>query len=193
MTNDDPIIRFKELLAQAEELGIELPNAAAFATAGKDLQPTVRILLLKDVDDRGFVFYTNMQSRKAVQISENPRASVCSWWPKLRQQVRVEGLLEVVSDAQADANFATRPRGSQIAAWASNQSSEISSRAELMSVVAAFTAKYKQQPVPRPPHWTGYRLAPERIDFWMEQPDRLHERCVYTRERDGWKVALLAP
>jgi pyridoxamine 5'-phosphate oxidase len=128
-----------------------------------------------------------------VQISENPRASVCFWWPKLRQQVRVEGLLEVVSDAQADAYFATRPRGSQIAAWASNQSSEISSRAELMSVVAAFTAKYKEQPVPRPPHWTGYRLAPERIEFWMEQPDRLHERRVYTRERDGWKVALLAP
>jgi pyridoxamine 5'-phosphate oxidase len=193
MTTDDPIIRFRQLLAQAEELGIELPNAAAFATAGKDLQPTVRILLLKDVDDRGFVFYTNMQSRKAVQISENPRASVCFWWPKLRQQVRVEGLLEVVSDAQADAYFATRPRGSQIAAWASNQSSEISSRAELMSVVAAFTAKYKEQPVPRPPHWTGYRLAPERIEFWMEQPDRLHERRVYTRERDGWKVALLAP
>jgi pyridoxamine 5'-phosphate oxidase len=193
MRTDDPIIRFRQLLAQAEELGIELPNAAAFATAGKDLQPTVRILLLKDVDDRGFVFYTNMQSRKAVQISENPRASVCFWWPKLRQQVRVEGLLEVVSDAQADAYFATRPRGSQIAAWASNQSSEISSRAELMSVVAAFTAKYKEQPVPRPPHWTGYRLAPERIEFWMEQPDRLHERRVYTRERGGWKVALLAP
>jgi pyridoxamine 5'-phosphate oxidase len=193
MRTDDPIIRFRQLLAQAEELGIELPNAAAFATAGKDLQPTVRILLLKDVDDRGFVFYTNMQSRKAVQISENPRASVCFWWPKLRQQVRVEGLLEVVSDAQADAYFATRPRGSQIAAWASNQSSEISSRAELMSVVAAFTAKYKEQPVPRPPHWTGYRLAPERIEFWMEQPDRLHERRVYTREHDGWKVALLAP
>ena len=193
MTTDDPIIRFRQLLAQAEELGIELPNAAAFATAGKDLQPTVRILLLKDVDDRGFVFYTNMQSRKAVQISENPRASVCFWWPQLQQQVRVEGRLESVDDAEADAYFSTRPRGSQIAAWASNQSSEILSRAELMSAVAALTEKYNEQPVPRPPHWSGYRLAPERIEFWMEQPDRLHERWVYTRERDGWKVALLAP
>jgi pyridoxamine 5'-phosphate oxidase len=193
MTTDDPIIRFRELLAQAEALGIQLPNAAAFATAGKDLQPTVRMLLLKDVDDRGFVFYTNMQSRKAVQISENPRASVCFWWPQLQQQVRVEGRLESVDDAEADAYFSTRPRGSQIAAWASNQSSEILSRAELMSAVAALTEKYNEQPVPRPPHWSGYRLAPERIEFWMEQPDRLHERWVYTRERDGWKVALLAP
>jgi pyridoxamine 5'-phosphate oxidase len=193
MTTDDPIIRFREMLAQAEELGIQLPNAAAFATAGKDLQPTVRMLLLKEVDDRGFLFYTNMQSRKAVQISENPRASICFWWPQLGQQVRVEGRLESVSDAQADAYFSTRPRGSQIAAWASNQSSEISSRAELLSAVAALTKKYNEQPVPRPPHWSGYRLAPERIEFWMEQPDRLHERWVYTRERDGWKVALLAP
>jgi pyridoxamine 5'-phosphate oxidase len=193
MTTDDPIIRFRDLLAQAEELGIQLPNAAAFATAGKDLQPTVRMLLLKEVDDRGFVFYTNMQSRKAVQISENPRASICFWWRQLQQQVRVEGRLESVSDAEADAYFSTRPRGSQIAAWASNQSSEISSRAELMSAVAALTEKYNEQPVPRPPHWSGYRLAPERIEFWIEQPDRLHERWVYTRERDGWKVALLAP
>jgi pyridoxamine 5'-phosphate oxidase len=193
MPNDDPIIRFKELLAQAEALGIQLPNAFAFATAGNDLQPTVRMLLLKEVDDRGFVFYTNKQSRKAVQINENPRASVCFWWPQLQRQVRVEGRLETVSDAEADAYFATRPRGSQIAAWASNQSREISSRDELMSAVAALTAKYKDQPVPRPPHWSGYRLVPERIEFWADRPDRLHERWVYMRERDGWRVALLAP
>ena len=193
MTNDDPIIRFRDLLAQAEALGIQLPNAAAFATAGKDLQPTVRMLLLKEVDDRGFVFYTNKQSRKAVQINENPRASVCFWWPQLQQQVRVEGRLESVSDAETDAYFATRARGSQIAAWASNQSSEISSREKLMTAVAALTAKYNEQPIPRPPHWSGYRLAPERIEFWTERPDRLHERYLYTREGDGWKVALLAP
>src|SRR5512134_2443946 len=138
MTNDDPINRFKELLAQAESLGIQLHNAFAFATAGKDLQPTVRMLLLKEVDDRGFVFYTNKQSRKARQINENPRASICFWWPQLQQQVRVEGRLESVSDAEADAYFATRPRGSQIAAWASNQSREISTREELMAAVAAF-------------------------------------------------------
>jgi pyridoxamine 5'-phosphate oxidase len=193
MTNDDPINRFKELLAQAEGLGIQLHNAFAFATAGKDRQPTVRMLLLKEVDDRGFVFYTNRQSRKARQINENPRASICFWWPQLQQQVRVEGRLESVSDAEADAYFATRPRGSQIAAWASNQSREISSRDELMAAVAALSAKYKDQPVPRPPHWSGYRLVPERIEFWADRPDRLHERWVYTWEGDGWKVVLLAP
>jgi pyridoxamine 5'-phosphate oxidase len=191
MTNDDPINRFKELLAQAEALGIELHNA--FATAGKDLQPTVRMLLLKEVDDRGFVFYTNRESRKALQINQNPRASICFWWPQLQRQVRVEGRLESVSDAEADAYFATRPRGSQIAAWASNQSRELSSRDELMATVAAFAAKYRDQPVPRPPHWSGYRLVPERIEFWADRPDRLHERWVYTWEGDGWKVVLLAP
>lgn len=193
MTNDDPIIRFRKLLAQAEALGIQLHNAFALATAGKDLQPTVRMLLLKDVDDRGFVFYTNTQSRKASQINENPRASICFWWPQLQQQVRVEGRLESVSAAEADAYFATRPRGSQIAAWASNQSREISSRDELMAAVAALSAKYKEQPVPRPLHWSGYRLVPERIEFWADRPDRLHERWVYTWEGDGWKVVLLAP
>lgn len=193
MTNDDPIHRFKELLAQAEALGIQLHNAFAFATAGSDLRPTVRMLLLKEVDDRGFVFYTNKESRKAKQIDENPRASICFWWPQLRQQVRVEGRLESVSDADADAYFATRPRGSQIAAWASNQSREISTREELMAAVAAFAAKFKDQPVPRPPYWSGYRLGPERVEFWIDRPDRLHERFVYTLTDGGWKVSLLAP
>ena len=193
MTSEEPIIRFRELLARAEGAGIPLPNAAAFATAGKDLQPTVRMLLLKEVDDRGFVFYTNKRSPKSVQINENRRASICFWWPQLQQQVRVEGRLESVGDAEADAYFATRPRGSQIAAWASNQSRELSSRDELMSAVDAYTAKYKDQPVPRPPHWSGYRLVPERMEFWADRPDRLHERWLYTWEGDGWKVVLLAP
>jgi pyridoxamine 5'-phosphate oxidase len=193
MTNDDPIIRFRKLLARAEALGIQLANAAALATTGKDLGPAVRMILLKEVDDRGFVFYTNTESRKAAQIRENPLAALCFWWRRLRQQVRVEGRLEPVSDADADAYFATRPRGSQIAAWASNQSRELSSRDELMAAVAALAAKYQDRPVPRPPHWSGYRLVPERIEYWAERPDRLHERYLYTRGRDGWKVALLAP
>jgi pyridoxamine 5'-phosphate oxidase len=191
--NNDPIVRFKELLAKAEQLGIRPYNAAAFATTGKDLQPAVRMLLLKDVDDRGLVFYTNLQSRKARDLSDNPRASACFWWPELQQQVRIEGRVELVSDQEADEYFAGRPRGSQIGAWASNQSTELSTRSELLAAVASLTAKYGEQAVPRPPHWSGYRLVPDRIEFWKEQPDRLHERDVYTRQANGWKITLLAP
>lgn len=192
MTND-PISRFKELLAQAEQSGLSPHNAAALATAGKDLEPTVRMVLLKDVDDRGFVFYTNLESRKARQLADNPRASLCFWWPKLKRQVRIEGGIELVSNQEADEYFASRPRGSQIGAWASHQSSELSSREELLAAVALLTEKYKDRAVPRPPRWSGYRLAPERIEFWKEQPDRLHERELYIRQPVGWKITLLAP
>jgi pyridoxamine 5'-phosphate oxidase len=192
MTND-PIARFKELLAQAEQSGLSPHNAAALATAGKDPEPTVRMVLLKDVDDRGFVFYTNLESRKARQLAENPRASLCFWWPQLKRQVRVEGVIQLASDREADEYFASRPRGSQIGAWASHQSSELSSREELLAAVALLTEKYKDRAIPRPPRWSGYRLAPERIEFWKEQPDRLHERELYIRQPVGWKITLLAP
>lgn len=191
--SNDPIARFKELLAQAEQLGVELYNAGALATAGNDRQPTARMVLLKDVDRAGFVFYTNLQSRKAGQLSDNPRASLCFWWAQLKRQVRIEGRVELVSDREADEYFAGRPRGSQIGAWASQQSSELASREELMTAVALLAAKYQDQPLPRPPHWSGYRLVPDRVEFWKEQPDRLHERELYTREGDGWKITLLAP
>jgi pyridoxamine 5'-phosphate oxidase len=151
------------------------------------------MLLLKDVDERGFVFYTNLQSRKGRQLNDNPRASACFWWEQLKRQVRIEGAVEIVSDREADEYFATRPRGSQIAAWASHQSTTIASRDELMAAVASLTARYRNQVVPRPPHWSGYRLVPERIEFWREQPDRLHERELYTRHKNGWKVTFLAP
>lgn len=191
--NSDPILRFRELLAQAAQLGIVPYNAAAFATTGKDLQPTVRMLLLKDVDDRGLVFYTNLESRKGRQMNDNPRASACFWWPQLRQQVRFEGAVELVSERQSDEYFASRPRGSQIGAWASRQSSELSSREELIAAAESFAAKYKDQTVPRPPYWSGFRLLAERIEFWREQPDRLHDRELYTRQADGWIIRLLAP
>ncbi|HET9880904.1 MAG TPA: pyridoxamine 5'-phosphate oxidase [Candidatus Binatia bacterium] len=191
--NSDPILRFRELLAQAAQLGIVPYNAAAFATTGKDLQPTVRMLLLKDVDDRGLVFYTNLESRKGRQMDGNPRASACFWWPQLRQQVRFEGAVELVSERESDEYFASRPRGSQIGAWASRQSSELSSREELIAAAESFAAKYKDQTVPRPPYWSGYRLLVERIEFWREQPERLHDRELYTRQADGWIIRLLAP
>jgi pyridoxamine 5'-phosphate oxidase len=191
--NTEPIVRFRELLAQAEQLDIQSHNAFALATTGKDLQPTVRMVLLKDVDERGLVFYTNLQSRKGRQLTENARASACFWWPQLQRQVRIEGGVERVNDQEADKYFASRPRGSQIAAWASNQSSELSSRDMLLGAAASLTAKYKGQAIPRPPYWSGYRLVPERFEFWKEHADRLHEREVYTRQASGWKISLLAP
>ena len=191
--NHDPIVRFKELLTQAEQLGIQLYNAAALATAGNDRQPTARMVLLKDVDERGLVFYTNLDSRKARQLSDNPLAAACFWWAQLKRQVRIEGRVELVSDREADEYFASRPHGSQIGAWASRQSSLLSSRDELLAAVAALTAKHEGQTLPRPPYWSGYRLVPERIEFWQEQPERLHERELYTRQADGWKITLLAP
>jgi len=191
--SDNPIQRFKELLAQAEKLGIELHNAFALATAGIELDTTVRMVLLKEIDARGLVFYTNLQSLKANQMTENPRASACFWWPQLKRQVRFEGRVELVSDQEADEYFASRPRGSQIGAWASPQSRELTSRQQLLDAVAAITEKFKDRPVPRPPYWSGYRLVPERIEYWKEQPNRLHEREVYTRQTDGWKFTLLAP
>ena len=191
--SDNPIQRFRELLAQAEKLGIELHNAFALATAGIELDTTVRMVLLKEIDARGLVFYTNLQSLKANQMTENPRASACFWWPQLKRQVRFEGRVELVSDQEADEYFASRPRGSQIGAWASPQSRELTSRQELLDAVEAMTEKFKDQPVPRPPYWSGYRLVPERIEYWKEQPNRLHEREVYTRQTDGWKFTLLAP
>jgi pyridoxamine 5'-phosphate oxidase len=189
----DPIARFKELLVQAEQLGIQPHNAAALATAGDDRQAAVRMVLLKDVDDAGFVFYTNLESRKAHQLAESPHASLCFWWAQLKRQVRVEGRTELVSDSEADQYFATRPRGSQIGAWVSHQSSEITSRDDLVDAAQQLAAKYDGQPVPRPPFWSGYRLVPQRLEFWKEQPDRLHDRELYTRQADGWKLTLLAP
>ncbi len=191
--SNDPIARFKELLAQAGQLGVEPHNAGALATAGNDRQPTARMGLLKDVDGAGCVFYTNLQSPKARQLTDNPRASLCFWWAQLKRQVRIDGRIELVSDREANEYFASRPRGSQIGAWASQQSSELASREELMTAVATLTAKYQGQSLPRPPNWSGYRLVPDRIEFWKDQPDRLHERELYTREGSGWKVTLLAP
>jgi pyridoxamine 5'-phosphate oxidase len=190
---NDPIARFKELLSEAERLGITPFNAFALATTGKDLQLSVRMLLLKEADERGFVFYTNLQSRKGLQLDENPRAAACFWWAQLKRQVRIEGRVEVVSGQEADAYFASRPRGSQIGAWASRQSNTLASRDELMATVASLNVQYRDRTVPRPPYWSGYRLVPERIEFWKEQPDRLHERELYTRDGSGWKITLLAP
>jgi pyridoxamine 5'-phosphate oxidase len=193
---DDPIVRFQALLDRATRLPREqLPEPTAFALGTVDQagHPSVRIVLLKDVDARGFVFYTNFESRKGREIMATRRAAMCFHWQLLEEQVRIEGRAEPVSDADADAYFASRARGSQIGAWASIQSRPMQSASDLDARVAEMEQKFAGGPVPRPPNWSGFRVAPERIEFWKNMPSRLHVRHLYTRVGDGWRVELLYP
>lgn len=193
---DDPIARFQLLFERARRLPREqLPEPTAFALGTVDAtgQPSVRILLLKDVDERGFVFYTNVESRKGRDLLDSPRAAMCFHWQLLEEQVRVEGRAEPVSDDEADAYFASRARGSQIGAWASIQSRPMQSASDLDARVAEMEKRFAGGPVPRPPHWSGFRVVPERIEFWKNMPSRLHVRNLYVRSGDGWTVQLLYP
>jgi pyridoxamine 5'-phosphate oxidase len=192
----DPIALFQQYLAEAKALPREQvpePTAFALATVSANGQPSVRILLLKDVDKRGFTFYTNLESRKGRELSENRHAAMNFHWPQLERQVRIEGRVSRVSDAEADAYFATRPRGSQIGAWASRQSRSIERPGDLDVRVAEFEKKFEGQDVPRPPHWSGFRLEALSIEFWKGKPSRLHDRQLYVKEGDGWKIQTLYP
>lgn len=193
---DDPIARFQLLFERARRLPREqLPEPTAFALGTVDAtgQPSVRILLLKDVDERGFVFYTNVESRKGRDLLDSPRAAMCFHWQLLEEQVRVEGRAEPVSDDEADAYFASRARGSQIGAWASIQSRPMQSASDLDARVAEMEKRFAGGPVPRPPNWSGFRVVPERIEFWKNMPSRLHVRNLYVRSDGGWTVQLLYP
>jgi pyridoxamine 5'-phosphate oxidase len=192
----DPISRFGELLelaARTEEL--TEPTAMALATADGTGRPSVRIVLLKGFDRHGFVFFTNLESRKADHLAENPRAALCFHWQPLEVQVRVEGLVSPVSDAEADQYFATRPHGSQIGAWASRQSRPLAAREELEERILETEARFAGIEVPRPPFWSGYRVSPERIEFWTGRPSRLHDREVYYADAaaGGWRMERLYP
>jgi pyridoxamine 5'-phosphate oxidase len=189
----DPLALFDEWLAEARDAEVNDPEAMALATAGADGQPSVRMVLLKGHGPDGFLFYTNEQSAKGDQLRENPRAALLFHWKALRRQVRVEGTLDRVPDEQADAYFATRARDSQLGAWASDQSRPLDSRQTFEQRFEQMKQRYEGRDVPRPPHWRGYRVIPERIEFWTDRPHRLHERRLFTRQNGAWTEGLLYP
>ena len=189
----DPLALFDEWLAEARASEPNDPEAMALATATKDGRPSVRIVLLKGHGRDGFVFYTNQLSRKGAELAENPRAALLFHWKSLRRQVRVEGPVGTLSAAEADAYFASRSRDSQLGAWASDQSRPLETRALFEQRYEEMRGKFEGGGVPRPPHWGGYRVTPETIEFWTDRPHRLHERRLFTHTPDGWRQGLLYP
>ena len=189
----DPIALFQTWLQQAIDAGIEEPTAMTVATVAPDGHPDARMLLLKGADERGFVFYTNLESPKAQALRHDPRVALCFYWMPLDKQVRVRGRAEMVSDAEADAYFATRARLSQIGAWASRQSRPMQGYFELEAEVAKAALRFGVGSVPRPPFWSGFRVFPEQIEFWTEKPFRRHERILYQRTSEGWQTQWLYP
>lgn len=192
LDDSDPFTLFGAWFAEAEAAEVNDPNAMSLATATPAGLPSVRMVLLKGLDT-GFVFYTNFHSRKGAELAANGQAALLFHWKSLRRQVRVEGPIAEVTAAEADAYFHSRPRDSQIGAWASLQSEPMAERFELERRMANYTAQYAGKPVPRPPHWSGYRVTPESFEFWLDRPFRLHERITFTRSSNGWKSGRLYP
>lgn len=194
MTSNNPLALFADWFERASRAGIDKPHAMVLATAGADGPPSARVVLLTSHDERGFVFHTNYESEKGAEIAENDGVSLVFWWDPLGYQVRIEGRAEKTSAAESDAYFAKRPRGSQLGAWASDQSRAIPSREWLEERVRALEQQYRGRSVPRPPHWGGYRVIPHAFEFWQDRADRLHERIRYERDaQGGWRTTRLAP
>ncbi len=191
----DPFAQFGRWFEEAKAAVPELPEAMMLATATREGEVSVRSILLKEFDPRGFVFYTNYNSRKAAQIHDNPRAALAFWWPPIERQVRIEGAVVRVTEEESDAYFATRPRGSQLGAWASEQSKVIAGRGDLDARFEELAKTYGDRPIPRPPHWGGYRVIPILFEFWQGRPDRLHDRFAYRLRSDSkdWVIERLSP
>jgi pyridoxamine 5'-phosphate oxidase len=189
----EPVVLFRRWYEDAEGAGIHLPNAIALATAAADGRPSIRHVLLREIEDRGFVFYTNHGSRKGNELDENPRAAFSIYWRELDRQISVTGDVSQVTAEESDAYFATRPRAARLGAWASRQSTELASREELMDRFVAFEARYPGDDVPRPPFWGGYRIDPITVEFWQGRQHRLHDRFLYERADDGWSLRRLSP
>jgi pyridoxamine 5'-phosphate oxidase len=188
----EPLAPFRRWLDEAWK-GEPNAHAMTLATTAPDGRPSARVVLLKGFDERGFVFYTNLESRKSIELFANPYAALCFLWKSMNRQVRVEGPVERVADGEADAYFASRPRDSQIGAWASEQSRPLGSRAELERRVAAFSDRFGEGRIPRPAAWSGFRVVPRHIEFWQERPFRLHDRLLFTREGEVWRRKRLFP
>ena len=191
----DPFAQFANWFEEAKAAVAELPEAMMLATAGIDGEVSVRSVLLKEFDQRGFVFYSNYNSRKAAQLHENPHAALAFWWPALERQVRIEGGACRVTEEESNAYFATRPRGSQLGAWASEQSKVLAGRGDLDARFEELSKTYHDGPIPRPPHWGGYRVIPNLFEFWQGRPDRLHDRFAYRLRSDStdWVIERLSP
>jgi pyridoxamine 5'-phosphate oxidase len=192
-TAEDPIEQFQQWFREAQEAKVHEVNAMNLSTASADGRPSSRIVLLKEITEKGFAFYTNYESSKGRQIAENPFAAITFFWPELERQVRLEGRVEKISAELSDEYFSSRPRASQLGAWASPQSREIPDRKILEEREKSYKEKFGQGPIPRPPHWGGYELIPDHVEFWQGRPSRLHDRLVYEKDVSGWVRKRLAP